>query len=844
MPIGVDGAEDVIWRRSLGKRALKQHGHIVCGEMETEVRRVAVKVHSHSSHWGAFDAIVADHELVEIRPFAGDPNPSPLLGNIQDAIQGQARIARPMIRAGWLENGPGADDRRGSDAFVPVDWDEAIELLAGEYRRVYREYGPEAVYGGSYGWASAGRFHHAQSQLHRFLNGLGGYVRSVNTYSNAAGDVILNRVAGGMMELLHRATAWPVIAEHTELIVAFGGMPLKNADVSPGGVTRHTVRGHLQRAAERGVQFVLISPLRDDLPGFVSAEWHPIVPGADVAAMLAIAFVLIDENLADHAFLARHCVGFDQMERYIRGQVDGQPKDPSWAAPLCGIEAETLASLARRMAAHRTLINVSWSLQRAEHGEQPPWMGLALAAMLGQLGLPGGGYGFGYGSMANVGEPPLRHRLPRFPQGKNPVSAFIPVARVSDMLLHPGEPFDYDGQELTYPEARLVVWSGGNPFHHHQDLGRLRAALARPDTIVVHDPFWTGTAKHADIVLPSTVSLERNDIGAAGNDPWLIAMKQAIAPVGCSRNDFDIFADLSNALGVGNPFTEGRTADEWIPHLYETWRESLPEGVSEVPPFDEFWATGYLRLPDTDDDLVLFNAFRDDPEGHPLRTASGRIELFSDAIDGFGYEGVRGHPAWYAPREWSGSPETKRFPLLLIANNPRTRLHSQFDAGGFSQSSKIQGREPLRIHPDDAISRGLSDGDVVRVFNGRGSCLAGVVLSQDVRPGVVQLSTGAWYDPLDPADPRSLCVHGNPNVLTFDRGTSSLAQGCSGQHALVEVERWENSLPPIRAYAPPKLVERGAAQETRHGDARQGGDSRGSGRADIREEIDLPSLQE
>ncbi len=772
---------------------------------------MAATVNSHSSHWGAFDAVVADHELIEIRPFAGDPNPSPLLGNIQDAVHGRARIARPMIRVGWLENGPGASDRRGSDAFVPVDWDEAIALLSGEYRRVYREYGPEAVYGGSYGWASAGRFHHAQSQLHRFLNGLGGYVRSVNTYSNAAGDVILNRVAGGMMELLHRATAWPVIAEHTELIVAFGGMPLKNADVSPGGVTRHTVRGHLQRAAERGVQFVLVSPLRDDLPGFVSAEWHPIVPGADVAAMLAIAFVLIDERLADRAFLARNCVGFDRLERYILGQDDGQPKDPRWASPLCGIEAETLVSLARRMASHRTLINVSWSLQRAEHGEQPPWMGLALAAMLGQIGLPGGGYGFGYGSI---------------------------------MLLHPGEPFDYDGKESTYPEARLVVWSGGNPFHHHQNLGRLRTAFARPETIVVHDPFWTGTAKHADIVLPSTVSLERNDIGAAGNDPWLIAMKKAIEPAGCSRNDFDIFADLSDALGCGDAFTDGRTADEWIPHLYETWRASLPVDVSEVPPFEEFWATGYLRLPDTDDDLVLFNAFRDDPERHPLRTASGRIELFSDAIDGFGYEDVKGHPAWYVPREWSGSPEAERFPLLLIANNPRTRLHSQFDAGGYSQSSKIQGREPIRVHPDDAARRGLSDGDIVRVFNERGSCLAGVVLSHDLRPGVVQLSTGAWYDPLDHADPHSLCVHGNPNVLTFDRGTSRLAQGCSGQHALVEIERWEGPLPTIRAYSPPPLVERDVAQAARRVDTRRGGGSQGSERGGVGGERDSPGFLE
>jgi biotin/methionine sulfoxide reductase len=114
----------------------------------------------------------------------------------------------------------------------------------------------------------------------------------------------------------------------------------------------------------------------------------------------------------------------------------------------------------------------------------------------------------------------------------------------------------------------------------------------------------------------------------------------------------------------------------------------------------------------------------------------------------------------------------------------------------------------MRIHPADASRRGIRDGDVVRVFNDRGSCLAGAVVSNAVRPGVVQLSTGAWYDPLDPADPDAMCVHGNPNVLTADRGTSRLAQACAGQHALVEVEPWTSPLPPICAYDPPPTEAR------------------------------------
>ncbi|MGI8475114.1 MAG: molybdopterin-dependent oxidoreductase, partial [Thermomicrobiales bacterium] len=198
---------------------------------------------SHSSHWGAFDAVVADDDVVGVRPYALDADPSPLLGNIAGMVRHPSRIAQPMVRAGWLEHGPGATDRRGAEPFIPVSWEEATRLLAVELRRVIDAHGNGAVYAGSYGWASAGRFQHAQSQLHRFLNCLGGYVGSVDTYSNAAGEVILNRVAGSMRALLQRASAWPVIVEQTDLIVAFGGIPLKNTSVSPGGVSHHTVQG-------------------------------------------------------------------------------------------------------------------------------------------------------------------------------------------------------------------------------------------------------------------------------------------------------------------------------------------------------------------------------------------------------------------------------------------------------------------------------------------------------------------------------------------------------------------------------------------------------------------------
>ncbi|HZO38014.1 MAG TPA: molybdopterin-dependent oxidoreductase, partial [Methylomirabilota bacterium] len=214
----------------------------------------------HSSHWGAFEAEVADGTVVAIHPYRHDPDPSPLLGNIVDSLRHRARITQPMIRAGWLDRGPGSDTRRSAEPFVPVSWSTAIDRLSRELRRVYEQRGGAGVYGGSYGWSSAGRFHHAQSQLHRFLNCLGGYVRGEHTYSNGAQSVIMPHVVGSMREFLDRATAWSVLERHTELFVCFGGIPIKNTMVSPGGASRHPARDHLRRARERGAEFVLVSP--------------------------------------------------------------------------------------------------------------------------------------------------------------------------------------------------------------------------------------------------------------------------------------------------------------------------------------------------------------------------------------------------------------------------------------------------------------------------------------------------------------------------------------------------------------------------------------------------------
>jgi biotin/methionine sulfoxide reductase len=460
------------------------------------------------------------------------------------------------------------------------------------------------------------------------------------------------------------------------------------------------------------------------------------------------------------------------------------------------------------MAAKRTYVTMSWSLQRADHGEQSYWAAVTLASILGQIGLPGGGVGFGYGAVNGIGASGAGLSPPTLHFDRNPVTAFIPVARITEMLENPGGPCDYNGQRLQFPDARIIYWAGGNPFHHHQDLNRLRRALGRPDTVIVHEPYWTPMARHADLVFPATTSLERNDIGSGRADARIVAMQRALAPVGEARNDHDIFSGLAERFGVREAFTEGRDERAWLEHLYARVQSAFAEIGASAPDFDTFWRVGSLEVPDTEADRVLFESFRADPEANPLKTPSGKIELFSETVARFGYDDCPGHAAWLESEEWLGAPRAARFPLALVANNPATRLHGQLDLGALSQGSKVNGREPVRLNPGDAAVRGIANGDVVRLFNDRGSCLAGAVLTEDVRPGVVQLSTGAWFDPDDAGAELATCVHGNPNVLTRDVGTSRLSQGCSGQHALVQVERFDGVAPRVRAFEPPAIAER------------------------------------
>ena len=299
------------------------------------------------AHWGAFTALVENGRLIGCEPFARDPAPSDMLKAMPAMVHSPLRIARPAIREGWREGKP----RTGADGFREVSWDEALDAVAAEIARLREQASvPTAILGGSYGWSSAGRVHHARSLLRRFLFLGGGCVDQVGNYSFGAALSLLPRVIGTFQPVMGQVTDWSSIVKHTRLMLAFGGLAVKNGQVTSGGAGVHTLEMWLRRAREAGIEFVSISPLRSDAPDFLGAQWVPIRPNTDTALMLAMAHTLLTEERYDAQFVARYCTGFELFRRYLLGLDDATPKSADWAAAITGVAADSIRDLARRAA--------------------------------------------------------------------------------------------------------------------------------------------------------------------------------------------------------------------------------------------------------------------------------------------------------------------------------------------------------------------------------------------------------------------------------------------------------------------------------------------------------------
>ncbi|EHP7219476.1 molybdopterin-dependent oxidoreductase, partial [Salmonella enterica subsp. enterica serovar Thompson] len=328
----------------------------------------------------------------------------------------------------------------------------------------------------------------------------------------------------------------------------------------------------------------------------------------------------------------------------------------------------------------------------------------------------------------------------------------------------------------------------------------------KPELVVISECFWTAAAKHADIVLPATTSYERNDLTMTGDysNQHLAPMKQVVSPRWEARNDFDVFAELSERWEVGGyaRFTEGKSELAWLETFYNiAAQRGASQGVT-LPPFAAFWqANRLLEMPENpaNAQFVRFADFRRDPDNHPLKTASGKIEIYSARIASYGYADCPGHPMWLAPDEWHGNADAGQ--VQLLSAHPAHRLHSQLNYSSLRERYAVAGREPVTIHPQDATTRGIVDGDTVRVWNHRGQVLAGAVVTDGIRPGVICIHEGAWPDPEPTAG--GICKNGAVNVLTKDLPSSRLGNGCAGNTALVWFEKYTGPALPLTAFDPP-----------------------------------------
>ena len=742
-----------------------------------------------STHWGTYKFSVDEDKKIKLDNWELDSSPTEFGLGLADAANDELRIKQPHVRKGWLENNCKSDGNRGRDSYIPVSWDEAFELASKELLETKKTFGNSSIYAGSYGWASAGRFHHAKSQVNRFFNLFGGFSSSFQSYSYAAAQTLLPHIIGlDLYSTLDEHTSWGALSKECELILMFGGMPLKNSKVSAGGVGKHITEKGISECFENGVEFINISPLIDDAPEFLNAKQVSIRPNTDTALMLALANILIKNDSYNKEFIEKYTVGFESFSAYVLGKKNNQECTPSWASEITKIPVDLIKELADKIISKKTMISLSWSLQRASRGEQPLWMGITLAAMLGQIGTAGGGFGFGYSSVNSTGDSYDKIPWQSLPQGQNKIKDFIPVARVTDMLEKPGQEFIYDGQKLTYPDIKLIYWAGGNPFHHHQDLNRLVKAWQKPKTIIVNEIWWNPQALHADIVFPANTALERNDLMLNPRDPTIVANKSAMKSFENSKTDFEIFSGLANKLGFLEKFTGNKSEMDWIKFIWDrsskAYKKTYINNDLSMPSFEEFWEKGYFEVPAPRTEKIMFDKFRKDPAHFPLQTPSGKIEISSETIANFQLPDCYSHPYWFEPYEWLGNVD--EYPLHLISNQPTHRLHGQLDNADESQKSKINGKEPVMINSKDAFDRDIKKGDIVMLYNARGRVLAGAKISDNVMPGVIVLSTGAWFDPNYDLN---IEKHGNPNVLTKDIGTSSLGQGPTCHTTLVELKR-------------------------------------------------------
>jgi len=673
------------------------------------------------------------------------------------------RIKYPLKRVG----------PRGKGEFARVCWDEALDLVAGELQRVKETYGPSAILLRA-GGGDVTLLHGTGRITERLLNLFGGYTgtwgyhsweaatfASVVTYGTIA-------VANTRDDLLN--SRW---------ILMWGWNPSDT-------IQSTNTTWYLARAKEKGAKIVSVDPRYTDTTAAFADEWVPIKPSTDAAMLIAMAYVMIEENLQDQAFLNRYAVGFEQYREYVLGGIDGVPKKPEWAEGITGVPAATISRLAREYATTRPAALIGGIAPgRTAFGEQYHRAALTLAAMTANVGIHGGEcggrclgdqypfntYPFRLGPLMQVGinrvdaEAPLQKiALKRYIVGDRVVprsSARVHVTKLADAILK-GRAGGY------HSDYKLFYVTNSNPVDQLPYTKKWVEALNKLEFMVVQEQFMTSTARFADIIYPVSTFLEKNDIIASGARPFYGYLKKVIEPIHETKSQLEIAMALAERLGIHD--FNVKTDEEWVKEIVNG---------SVIPDYEEFKRKGVYRIK-LSEPYVAFQEQIEDPESHPFPTPSGKIEIYSKEVADMNDPLLPPIPKYIEPWEGPGDPLREKYPLQLITTHFKRRAHSQFETLPWLRELQPQA---LMISTTDGKVRNISDGDLVRVFNDRGEVIVPCKVTERIMPGVVDLPEGAWFSP----DERGVDRGGCANVLTTDRHSPCGSQVTNT--ALVQVEK-------------------------------------------------------
>ncbi len=674
------------------------------------------------------------------------------------------RLKYPLMRVG----------KRGEGRFERISWNEALDHIAGELRRITETYGPRSRYI-HYATGIMGKL--AEKEFFRRLLGIygGGYLNYYNSYSTACTNYATPYTYGTARTGSSRETL-----KDSKLIILWGHNPAETI-FSTGTFS------YLKEAKTKGARIIVVDPRRSDTVKALADQWIPLRPTTDNALMDAMLWVMISEKLYDEDFVRRFCLGFDEnqmppgippgnsLASYILGESDGIPKTPEWAEAICGVPADRIRSFAREYAGAKPAALIQgYGPQRHALGEQPVRGATVLAAVTGNVGISGG-WASGAGTFK-------RFSLASVPV-YNPVTASIPVflwteAITRGMSLGPED--GLIGAEKLDSSIKFIANLAGNCLvNQHSDIRRTEVILKDEslcEFILVSEEFLTSSAMYADIVLPSTNFLERIDIAASDTlGEYTIFQNQAVEPEFERRTGYDWIRELADRLGVGDEFSQGKSYEDWARFIVDETRRAEPD----FPSYGRFREKG-IYYPVYEKPHIAFEEQIRDPEKNPFPTPSGKIEIFSERLYRMNRPDEIPAVPKYLP-SWEGPEDelTKKYPLQLIGWHSRRSTHSTF--ANLDRAHKTEALA-VWINPRDAAPRGIVDGDMLRVWNDRGQVELPARITEDIMQGVAAMPQGGWYRP----DAKGVDKGPSINTLTRFKPTP-LAKGNSQHTILVEI---------------------------------------------------------